>query len=218
MALVVGGNIWSWVRELDVLALDGSASVGNIGNEDAGTVRKLGGWCGTGSLIDGNGSAVHVHLAIADLVEPGPGEQRISSWGIAGDVQVEFLAAAQGAATDVGVDNRPCAALIVGESSLAGSPVVGCSTLDREVGRAASIPGDDGFPFGGAQIRVVSLAGEVGAVSFKRRGYAVVDVGRPGVVGVVGGPEWGRELKRHVGVNSGPEGHCCNEGSVLHLV
>jgi len=35
-----------------------------------------------GSGGDGDGRAVHVHLAVTDLVEPGPGENGIASWDV----------------------------------------------------------------------------------------------------------------------------------------
>jgi hypothetical protein len=52
---------------------------------------------------DGDGGAVHVHLAVADLVEPGPGEGGVAAGDVLGDGDVELADA---------VDARVVAALL----------------------------------------------------------------------------------------------------------
>lgn len=74
----------AWIRELDVLALPGADTVADIGNKDVGAAGKGGGSIAFLAGADGDSSAVHVHLAVTKLVEPGPGEQGLTSRGISG--------------------------------------------------------------------------------------------------------------------------------------
>lgn len=81
-------NAGARVGELeDTLA--GRAGIGDVGNEHVGkgvvvvvAVRATG---------DRNGSAVHVHLAVADLVEPGPGESSLTGLELLGDLDRVLL-------------------------------------------------------------------------------------------------------------------------------
>ena len=141
-----------------------------------------------GAASDGDGGAVHVHLTVADLVEPGPGEG-VLAWGDTfGDGELEFAGAGTvgvatnvagcggGTATDDRVDDLPLGAggwgLVGGEGDLAGSTAMS-GTADEGEGLIHS----DGHGVARAFSFVDSgplLAGEVGAVGCER---AVVEGG-----------------------------------------
>jgi hypothetical protein len=70
-------NVGTGVGVGHVGALDGgTVEAGDVGNEHVGEAVERD---GTGAARDLNGGAVHVHLAVADLVEPRPGEVVLAS-------------------------------------------------------------------------------------------------------------------------------------------
>lgn len=131
-----------------------------------------------GAAGDGYRGAVHVHLTVADLVEPGPGESVLAGGYTFGDGVLELACAgAVGVASDVagsagraatydGVDDLPLGAggwgLVGGERDLARSAAVG-GAADKGEGLVDA----DGHGVACALSCVDTgplLAGEIGAV------------------------------------------------------
>ena len=94
-------HIIASVWKLNVVLLEGSAAIIDVADEqgrvveDGGRVLSL--VLSTavplhrrgGSALDLNSRAVHIHFAISDLVEPGPGKQsRIGRWCVRWDGEV----------------------------------------------------------------------------------------------------------------------------------
>ena len=71
-------NIGTRVRKHNVLCFQCSTAISDIGDKHG---RALAERCRSlaCSCFDGDGGAVHVHLAVTNLVEPSPGKYRISS-------------------------------------------------------------------------------------------------------------------------------------------
>lgn len=205
-------DVGARVGELDVSALGGGAAVVDVGDEhvgETGEVAALG-------AVDGDGRAVHVHLAVADVVEPGPGEDGVAAGGVLGDGEVP--GGLEGAVAQVGLDDLPGGAAVVGQRGLAAAAAVGRRALDGEAVGLAGLPLGDGSASRGAEVAEEPLAGEVGAALGQRAVHAVVDLGG---VRVVLGAEGGRVAHLHV---SGGEGDHTEGGggrgereSVLHL-
>ena len=124
---------------LVVLALLRGASITDVGNEHVGK-RLVVGLAAT-STSERDGGAVHVKLAVANLVEPGPGDRAIPSRDIGRDREaivkrhLEVRVVAQvarriprRAATFNGVDDLPDAVLggriVVRDGYLAGASTV----------------------------------------------------------------------------------------------
>ena len=189
------------VGELDVLALGQGAGVarGDVGDEhirEAGGVahgkslgrrgedlasRNLVALLGASSHRDG--SAVHVHFAVANLIEPGPSEDVVAGGDALGDAEVESAGAGavrvfgqvaggvDGAAAFDGVDDHPVRGF--------GGGLVGCqgelaraTAVDGRAGKGEGLVDADGHGVGGA-FGIVNagtlLAGEVGAVGDEGR-------------------------------------------------
>jgi hypothetical protein len=196
----VDGHIGTRGRELDVGGLGRLAGAANVGSEHGRAAREgdrslaLGG--ATGNV---DGGTVHVHLAVANLVEPGPGEDGLAGGGVGGDGEVEAALALDGAVANVGVDGSEGGALVVGEGDLAAAALVGRAADDGHVvGLAGSKVGGGGTGRG-AEEAVVTLAGEVTAAD--GGGHVAVDVA--GGVGVELGLEGSGEAHLHVGGGNG---------------
>ena len=83
------------VRENDVVSFSGHAAI-DVGNEHLGEVVALGearglsfGIAFLGSSFDSDGSAVHVHLTVADTIEPSPSKGVLSGRDAVGNGEVE---------------------------------------------------------------------------------------------------------------------------------
>jgi hypothetical protein len=167
------------VGELEVGGVGGAAAVADVGDEHVREgVEKARVAGGAG---DGDGSALHVHLTVADLVEPAPGENVLASGEILRDVEAVLVGdiglgvvthVAGGvlgrAATLDGLDDLPDGILggvqVSGDGDLAGATAVDGSALERELlGRALSEGVVDAIGVVGD-----SLAGEVGAIGLER--------------------------------------------------
>lgn len=205
-------DIRTRVGEQQVLALDRGASVANVGDEHvraaADGIRDatdlVGSLAGT---TDGHSSAVHVHLAVADLVEPGPGEDGVAGGSVVRQGEIVARVTHDRTVTHVRVDNLPRVAAVEGQRSLATAAIMGSVARDGHLVRLARSPSHDRLSLGSADEVVVSLAGEVAAARIERRRHIVVDAG--GVL-VELGAEWGRIFQFHVGL---AEGGKANNGS-----
>jgi len=107
----------------------------NVGDPDGGVVVERSWSCCTAELgavsnlvtlllrssrsIDVNPSAVHVHLAVANLVEPSPGKESGARWCVAGNGKV--VVGSQWAGTDDALDHAKGLAVVVGKRDLAGA-------------------------------------------------------------------------------------------------
>lgn len=79
------------------------------------------------TALDGDLSAIHVHLAVTNLVEPGPGKKRLSGRRIFGDLEVVLLR--DWTAAEHGVNDAEGLSLVVGQGELAGSSAMGSAAL-----------------------------------------------------------------------------------------
>lgn len=169
-----GTGIW----ELDVGALGGGTAVADVGLEHVGQGREGAGRArGTG---DSDRCAVHVHLAIADLVEPGPGEHVLAGGQVLGDVeavleghlqvgvvaQVARSVLGRAAALD-GLNDLPDRVdgglEVSGDGDLAGAAAVDGGALEGQLLGAALGVGVDGAVGGVGD----GLAGVVAAAAFE---------------------------------------------------
>ena len=68
------GDVGAGAGEEGVFALDGVAAVVDVSAEDVGALGEgdCGGGTRGGAGGDGDGGTLHVHLAVAEVVEPGP--------------------------------------------------------------------------------------------------------------------------------------------------
>ena len=174
VGLVNDLDVGTRVGELDVGALWDGAAVADVGLEDLGTVLERGG-AGAGDV---DSSAVHVHLAVAGVVEPGPGKDGLARLGVGGDGKVEAVLATFGfdATTLDGLDDAEGLAAVKGHGELARATVV-CGTIGQgNLLLGACGPGSSRVT-GGTLIEVglVALARKVVATGGKRRGHIKVD-------------------------------------------
>lgn len=113
------------MREADINTFRGSASIDvcdEHGREaSSASLEFLGGALG-GATRDSDGSAVHVHLAVADAVEPGPGEGVFASGDAVRNGEVERVG--------------------IGDVGTAGHVAI-------DIGGAATLEGLDDLPLGG---------------------------------------------------------------------
>lgn len=144
-------NRRSWVWKLNVCTVDGLAVIFlNVGNKHVGergvSLRRLDLLSLLGPAGDGHRSAIHVHFAVADLVEPRPCQAVVSRSNAFGNRVLEFcgtgasgvfsnISGSTGwAAADDGVDDHPFRVfgglLVLGKRDLAGATAVG-STADE---------------------------------------------------------------------------------------
>lgn len=199
--------------ELEILALSsGALLVGNVGNEHVGEAAEDGRDIAVTTAGDSDGGAVHVHLSVADLVEPGPGEGVLARGEISGKgniVGVEALCvvgvlreisrSVGRAATHDSVDDLPLAVLgrsgVGGDGELARTATVDGGALEGDRLGLTSVPS-----VGGLLAVIGSLAREVGASVVER--------------GAVHASERDRGLHDHVCLSAGG-GHG-KSGCVLH--
>lgn len=192
----------------DVVRLDSRAAVADVSKKGAGAAREgIGGRkklqlfvASCKSRRDGDVGAVHVQLAVSEVVVPREGKQRTAGGRVVG--QGEAPGGRERALPNVRVQDGPGAAAVVRQGDLARASVVGGGAGEGPVVRLAGLPGDDRLTLAGAEQRVVSLAGEVAAGLGQRVCHAVVDVGGEAVVA---GAEWGRPDHLHVRLGNGGE-------------
>ena len=171
------------VGELEVGALGGRASVVDVGSEHVGELVDEA--LAAAGASDSDGGAVHVHLTVADLVEPSPGKSVLAGSQVGGDLEVVGEGdGSLGVVTDVagsvtgraatlnGVDDLPDGVAgggeVGGDGDLARTTTVDGSALEGEgLGAALGVAVGDAVGVVGDR-----LAGEVGAVGEER---AVVD-------------------------------------------
>lgn len=195
VALALGTAFDRWTRpgEVDVLALDSLtlARTVDVGDEDRrqavealrvgvvghGGVRGLLGiiilfihvtLLRSAVATNVDLGAVHVHLAVANLVEPRPSKESLTRWSVRGHGELVLLI--DGTATQHGMDDMEVLALVVGEGDLArATPVRSTSLQLQVVGLSRAVVS------GGVE-RVVSvaLARVVGAIGRQGTGVRVV--------------------------------------------
>lgn len=101
-------------------------------------------------------SAVHVHLSVANLVEPGPGKEGISSRRIVGEGKTPR--GRERARADPRVDDLPGPGLVVGQRNLTAAAFVGSRAGKTKVVGASGLPGNGRSALGSVEIDVISLA------------------------------------------------------------
>ena len=160
------------IGKLDVGALRRAAVIADVGDEHVGVAREVVG----ATAGDGDRGAVHVHLAVAGVVEPGPGEDGIAGFGVGGDGEVEGLVAARlvdAAALDR-LDDLEGLSAVVRNRELAGTTFVRRAAGEAELLLAACRPGGRRRTSGSSEVLEVTLAGEVTSCSQERGGHAEV--------------------------------------------
>jgi hypothetical protein len=213
--LGVVADIRTGLGELKIRSLLSGATVADVGDEHLRAVAH--GRCTlTGASTNGDGGTVHVHLTVTNLVEPGPGEDGLARGSVTGNLEVEGGSTSARAVTDVGVDDLPRLTLIEGERGLATATSVVSTTGDAHVVGATSRPVSDRSTLLGAEERVVTLAGEVGATGLKRSGHAVVDVATS--VGVGLGLERRRIGHLHVCLGQTSQTKAESDSVELHFI
>jgi len=167
------------VGELDIVTLVNLALVTDVGLEKIWVVGEG----RVGAIGDGDGGAVHVHLAVAGVVEPRPCEDGVAIFGILGDGEVEALWAVLAgidAATFDRLDDFEGLAAIERQGKLAGATVVVIfwitTVCENDLLCRACGPSSSGIT-GRAltEIGGIAFAGEVGAVWFERGVVIKVD-------------------------------------------
>jgi hypothetical protein len=123
---------------------------------------------------DGNWGAVHVHLAVADSVEPSPSQSVLSSGDAFGHLEAEIGVAIRvqgGAAALEGLDHLPRGGLggleVFCQTDLAGTAAVDGAAFECELHILAD--GEDCLGCGGLKGVIAKLAGEVTAICRQRR-------------------------------------------------
>lgn len=109
-----------------------------------------------GAATNGNHGAVHVHLTVSNLVEPGPSKQSLTIRRIGGNLEVVLLGGR--ACSQHGLNDLEGLSLIVGQSELARTSVVGCATVQLHLVGLARLVGSLGVEL----VISVTLAGVVG--------------------------------------------------------
>lgn len=170
--------------EVDVLAFDSLTFTGavHVGNEDRRQVVKADGLAVGGSVVGELAvlfaitttstnidlGTVHVHLAVANLVEPGPGNESLAVRSVRWDLEV--VGFVDGASADDGVDNMEVVTLVVRERNLTRTTLVSSTAGHGHlVGLALRVVG------GGMEwVFSVALAREVFTTGRQRVGVRVV--------------------------------------------
>lgn len=145
----------SGVLEDDRLSFDSGAAIADIRNKHVRKRVELA--AGAAFAVDGNLGTVHVHLTVANEVEPRPSKQGLAGWCSGGDVEV--VGVLHGAATEIGVDDLEGLAVVVAEGDLAGSSFVAGVSSQSKVVLLTGLVGSNGLEW----VLMVAFAGEVGA-------------------------------------------------------
>lgn len=198
-------HVRSEAGEEHIGALNGRAAVGDIGRKHARAGAKgirrrtlverhtLGLVAGRHARLDGDVGAVHVHFAVADVVEPGPGKDGLAGRRVVG--QRKWPGRLERAAANVRLNGREGVAAVVRERDLAAAAIVRGAALDAKCVATSSAPRHDGAALRRVEQGVVALARKVGPVGGERVDHVVVNVGR---VRVVLGAERRRARHLHV--------------------
>lgn len=117
-------------------------------------------------------SAVHVHLSVANLVEPGPGEEGISGRCVVGECKSPRRR--ERTRADPRMDDFPGVGLVVGQRNLTAAAFVGSSAGKTKVVSASGLPGNSRFALGLVEVDVISFARIVASATQERAGHAVV--------------------------------------------
>lgn len=161
-------HLLSGVVENNVLSLDGSAAIANIGNKH---IRERVELSGGGALaVNSDLGTVHVHLTVSDEVEPRPCKESLSGWCVGWDVEVVGIL--HWATAEIGVDNLEGLAIVVAEGDLAGSSIVAGVSSKCQVVLLASLVGSDRLE----RVLVVTFAREVGSFREPLASVRVMDV------------------------------------------
>lgn len=172
-------EVGAGVGELDVRALESAASVANVGLEDGRARAEA---RATAAALDRNVRTVHVHLAVAKVVEPSPGKDGITARGVRGDSNgVVRRRGRRGTVADDRLDDGESLTAVVRERGLARASSVLGTTLKGEVVVTSSVPLGDRGAGRSVEVAKETLAGEVGAVGVERGSHAVLDLSRVGV-------------------------------------
>lgn len=131
--------------------------------------------------------AVHIHLSVANFVEPCPGEEGISGRRVVGEGKSPRRR--ERARADPRVDNFPGLGLVVGQRNLTAAAFVCSRTGESKVVGASGLPGNGRFALGFVEVDVISFARIVASATQERAGHAIVFQGL-----------------RHVGVELGTKG------------
>lgn len=107
---------------------------------------------------DRNSSAVHVHLTVANQVEPRPSEDSVTIGHIVGDL--EIVGRLQRAAANDGLDHMERGTVVVAEGQLARAATMSSGTSKGNVVGLSSLVLRNGAEWG---VGMVALAGEVRA-------------------------------------------------------
>ena len=169
-----GSDVLAWVWELDINPLDSRALIhtSHIGDEHGREVRHLTAVAAGKLRVD----AVHVELAVADVVEPRPRHDRVPVFHALGDGEVELVDAVDA----VGFGVRA----VVGAGVSASGTLVRAVEVQHAVCRAAALDAVDHEPvLGVLDFGRVGLVGDADLA-----GAAAVD-GRVGAVARVEGEE-----------------------------
>lgn len=159
-------DVLAGLGEPKILALDGAAAVADISDEHgrAGTLGDATARVGLVGL-DVDNSAIHVHFAVTNLVEPRPGKDSLAAGGVSGDGEViGGRARAGGAVTEEGVHHGPGIAFVVGQRGLAAATAVPGAAVDGEALLGAGGPIGYGLTLVGADEVDGAAAGEVAAI------------------------------------------------------
>ena len=111
-------DVLARVSKDDLPALDGFAPVPDVGSPHVRQRADV----AAGAVVDGNGRAVHVHLAVADEVEPRPREQGFA--GGRGRRDGEVIRVDERAAAHDRLDDLEGRAVVVAERDLARASAV----------------------------------------------------------------------------------------------
>ena len=137
-----------------MLALGSATSIANVGLKDCRQLIEFAGIIR--ATLDGHGRTVHVHLPIADKIEPGPSNDRVTTRGRGRDREVVFLC--NGTAADHGLDNPEGLATVVTERHLTRATAMGSAAFERHARGLTSLVGCNGSK----GVVVVVLAREIG--------------------------------------------------------
>lgn len=162
-------HVRAGVRELDSSTLVCADTVANVGDEHVGGATEIS--LGDAPLLVGDdfdSRAVHVHLAVALPVEPGPRKQSLARRGVAGQGEVPVRVAGDGTVTDVGVEDLKSVPTVEGHGYLAAAAIVRSATGDGHSVAAAGTPGGGrAASFGIQVLGIVALAWEVAAAGIE---------------------------------------------------
>lgn len=161
-------NAVTRVREDDVDTFDGLAVVDVcVGDEWLGTSQSR------TTTLNGDDGAVHVHFAVALVIEPTPCKERFTGWCRGRDRDVHRQRIGH-ATADVRVNDVPACALIIRERELTRTTAVNGGTGQAYVDGLTSGPGDDRVHRGTSRWRVDKTLAWVRTIRDQRRSHRVV--------------------------------------------